>query len=99
MAVLFALDSNVRMLVLVYHKVLLREYLVLWLSFIAINVVDLEGGMVIGIGFAIMNFFVGYSQVRQVQRVHKRSAAVRNFVSRTIIAEERDSIVFLELHG
>ncbi|RHX96704.1 hypothetical protein DYB25_004301 [Aphanomyces astaci] len=97
--IFIAIDLMVEWLVLVYHKVLLREFLVLWLSFIAINVVDLEGGMVIGIGFAIMNFFVGYSQVRQVQRVHKRSAAVRNFVSRTIIAEERDSIVFLELHG
>ncbi|ETW00146.1 hypothetical protein, variant [Aphanomyces invadans] len=97
--IFIAIDLMIEWLVLVYHKVLLREYLVLWLSFIAINVVDLEGGMVIGIGFAIMNFFVGYSQVRQVQRVHKRSAAVRNFVSRTIIAEKRDSIVFLELHG
>ncbi|KAG9401414.1 hypothetical protein AC1031_009275 [Aphanomyces cochlioides] len=97
--IFIAIDLMIEWLVLVYHKVLFREYLVLWLSFIAINCVNLEVGMIIGIGVAIMNFFVGYSQVRQVQRVHKRSAAVRNFVSRTIIAEKRDSIVVLELHG
>ncbi|KAF0691272.1 Aste57867_17450 [Aphanomyces stellatus] len=97
--IFIAIDLMVEWLVLVFHKVLFREFIVLWLSFIAINCVDLEMGMVIGIGFAIMNFFIGYAQVRQVQRVHKRSTAVRDFVARSIIADQRDSIVVLELHG
>ncbi|OQS06634.1 Sulfate Permease (SulP) Family, partial [Thraustotheca clavata] len=97
--IFIAIDLLLEWLVHVYHKVLFQEYLVLWLSFIAINCVNLELGMIIGIGVAIVDFLIGYAQVNQVQRVYKSSTAIRNYAARTVIADKRDSIVVLELHG
>ncbi|KDO21464.1 hypothetical protein SPRG_12507 [Saprolegnia parasitica CBS 223.65] len=97
--IFIAIDLLLEWLVHVYHKVLFQEYLVLWLSFLAINAVNLELGMIIGIGFAIVNFLIGYAQVNQVQRVYKSSTAIRNYAARSVIADKRDAIVVLELHG
>ncbi|DBA04752.1 TPA: hypothetical protein N0F65_004389 [Lagenidium giganteum] len=97
--IFIAIDLMVEWLVHVYHKVLLREYVVLWLSFIAINWVSLELGMLLGIFFAIINFLLGYSQVRVVNRVFRKSTAVRNWAQRNTLAQKQDAIVYLELHG
>ncbi|GLD99565.1 hypothetical protein PINS_up008291 [Pythium insidiosum] len=97
--IFIAIDLMVEWLLLVYHKVLLREYIVLWASFIAINWVSLELGMLLGICFAILNFLLGYSQVKVMNRVFKRSSAVRKFAARNVLRQRRDAIVYLELHG
>ncbi|CAH0475540.1 unnamed protein product [Peronospora belbahrii] len=97
--IFIAIDLMMEWLVHVYHKVLPREYVVLWLSFIAINMVSLELGMVLGIGFAIINFLLGYAQVRVVNRRSRSSAAVRKLAARTLLGQKRDAIVYLELYG
>jgi SulP family sulfate permease len=97
--IFIAIDLMMEWLVHVYHKILPREYVVLWLSFIAINLVSLELGMVLGIGFAIINFLFGYAQVRVVNRRSRSSAAVRKLASRTLLGQKRDAIVYLELYG
>ncbi|KAJ0403528.1 hypothetical protein P43SY_010071 [Pythium insidiosum] len=97
--IFIAIDLMVEWLIHVYHKVLLREYIVLWASFIAINWVSLELGMLLGICFAILNFLLGYSQVKVMNRVFKRSSAVRKFAARNVLRQRRDAIVYLELHG
>ncbi|KAE9207741.1 hypothetical protein PF004_g16947, partial [Phytophthora fragariae] len=97
--IFIAIDLMVEWLVHVYHKILPREYVVLWLSFIAINMVSLELGMVLGIGFAIINFLFGYAQVRVVNRRSRSSAAVRKLAARTLLGQKRDTIVYLELYG
>ncbi|KAG7383550.1 hypothetical protein PHYPSEUDO_003587 [Phytophthora pseudosyringae] len=97
--IFIAIDLMMEWLVHVYHKVLPREYVVLWLSFIAINMVSLELGMVLGIGFAIINFLLGYAQVRVVNRRSRSSAAVRKLAARTVLGQKRDAIVYLELYG
>lgn len=94
-----AIDLMLEWLVHVRHKVLTREYIVLWLSFLAINWVSLELGMLLGIGFAIINFLLGYAQVRVVTRRTRTSAAVRQLAARTALARRRDAIVYLELYG
>ncbi|CEG37450.1 sulfate permease family [Plasmopara halstedii] len=97
--IFIALDLMMEWLVHVYHKILMREYVVLWLSFIAINMVSLELGMVLGIGFAIINFLIGYARVRVVSRRSRSSAAVRKLAARTFLGQKRDAIVYLELYG
>ncbi|KAG1711424.1 hypothetical protein DVH05_008676 [Phytophthora capsici] len=97
--IFIAIDLMLEWLVHVYHKILPREYVVLWLSFIAINMVSLELGMVLGIGFAIINFLLGYAQVRVVSRRCRSSAAVRKLAARTLLGQKRDAIVYLELYG
>ncbi|TDH68388.1 hypothetical protein CCR75_001425 [Bremia lactucae] len=97
--IFIAIDLMLEWLVHVYQKILPREYVVLWLSFIAINMVSLELGMVLGIGFAIINFLLGYAQVRVVSRRSRSSAAVRKLAARTLVGQKRDAIVYLELYG
>ncbi|CAI5716071.1 unnamed protein product [Peronospora farinosa] len=97
--IFIAIDLMMEWLVHVYHKILPREYVVLWLSFIAINMVSLELGMVLGVGFAIINFLLGYAQLRVVNRRSRSSAAVRKLAARTFLGQKRDAIVYLELYG
>ncbi|GMF14032.1 unnamed protein product [Phytophthora lilii] len=97
--IFIAIDLMIEWLVHVYHKILPREYVVLWLSFIAINMVSLELGMVLGVGFANINFLLGYAQVRVVNRRSRSSAAVRKLAARTLLGQKRDAIVYLELYG
>lgn len=97
--IFIGIDLMVEWLVEVYHKVLPREYVVLWLSFIAINLVSLELGMVLGVGFAILNFLLGYAQVKVVSRRSRSSAAVRKLAARTMLGQKREAIVYLELYG
>lgn len=78
-----------------------REYVMLWLSFIAVNGVSLELGMLLGVGFPILNFLFGYVlSMRFVTRnPHKSLAAVRKYAARAVINQKRDAIAYLELCG
>uniref|UniRef100_H3H6C1 SLC26A/SulP transporter domain-containing protein n=1 Tax=Phytophthora ramorum TaxID=164328 RepID=H3H6C1_PHYRM len=58
--IFIAIDLMIEWLVLTYKKLSLREYAVLWMTFVAVNVVSLNLGIVIGIGIAILNFLLGY---------------------------------------
>ncbi|ETP14062.1 hypothetical protein F441_10998 [Phytophthora nicotianae CJ01A1] len=58
-----ALDLMLEWLVLAYRKMCIREWAVVWLSFLAINLVSLDLGMLIGIGVAALNFMLSYIRV------------------------------------
>ncbi|KAG6611774.1 Sulfate Permease (SulP) Family [Phytophthora cinnamomi] len=61
--IFFAIDLMIEWLVLTYKKMSLREYAVLWMTFIAVNLLSLDVGMLIGVGIAIVNFLLGYRNV------------------------------------
>lgn len=58
-----ALDLMLEWLVLSYRKMYLRECVVVWLTFLAINFFSLELGIVAGVGVAALNFMISYVQV------------------------------------
>ncbi|ETI44191.1 hypothetical protein F443_11088 [Phytophthora nicotianae P1569] len=58
-----ALDLMLEWLILAYRKMYLRECVVVWLTFLAINFFSLELGIVAGVGVAALNFMISYVQV------------------------------------
>ena len=61
-------------LILAYKKLLLREYLVLLGTFVAINLMPLINGMGVGVCFAIANFVYAYSSTSKfVVSKHQRT--------------------------
>lgn len=60
------------------HSVLLSEYATIWGTFIAIQVVGVDAGIIIGVLFAILENVVVTAQTTIVHRVNKRSRAVWN---------------------
>ncbi|TMW65111.1 hypothetical protein Poli38472_009278 [Pythium oligandrum] len=99
MLIFVAIDLLLEWLVLVYRKLMFREYIVLWASFIAINLISLEIGMLIGLGVAFLNFLLGYTKSKVVNRLFKRSSAIRKHAERVILNHRREAIVYLELSG
>ena len=73
--IFIAIDLLFEWLVLVYFKLLLREYLVVLGSFVLLNVYGLETGMALSIGLAMVGFIWSYSRTakRVVTRVVKQS--------------------------
>jgi hypothetical protein len=53
-----------------------QEYLVLLGSFVAINIVGLELGMLLGLLLAAFNFVLGYARSPAVRTVNRRSLTV-----------------------
>lgn len=81
------------------HKMLPSEYVIVWLTFLVMNVSNLEVGIVLGIVVAAFNFIWSYIAVASVKRVMKRSRVERNLHERELLQRERLSIVTLELDG
>lgn len=65
-------------LVEIRESVLMSEYATIWGTFIAIQLVGVDAGIVIGILFAILENVVVTAQTTIVHRVRKRSRAVWN---------------------
>ncbi|KAJ0409421.1 hypothetical protein P43SY_002311 [Pythium insidiosum] len=81
------------------HKMLLREYAVVWLTFLIMNVFNLEVGILLGIVAAAFNFIWSYIAATSVRRVMKRSRVERDLRERELLQRECLSIVTLELDG
>ena len=77
----------------------LVEYIVIWLTFLCINVINLEVGMVLGVGIAAVVFVIQYAMVNTTVLTTKRSNQLRGFQQRRILSELRDCIVAIELQG
>eukprot|EP00051_Salpingoeca_urceolata_P016802 m.225666 g.225666 ORF g.225666 m.225666 type:complete len:984 (-) comp18784_c0_seq2:379-3330(-) len=75
------------------------EYLIVWATFGAMCGLNLEFGMLIGIGVAILVFLVQYANTSALSRVYKGSNVVRGFEQRKLLLPARSSIVAMELHG
>ncbi|KAL4117579.1 hypothetical protein PRIC2_011567 [Phytophthora ramorum] len=94
-----ALDLMLEWLVLAYRKMCLREWAVVWLSFLAINLVSLDVGMLIGVGVAVLNFLLSYVQVPVVSRYPIASPAVRNLTESTTSTWKHGAIAHFEFSG
>ncbi|RLN60266.1 hypothetical protein BBP00_00006092 [Phytophthora kernoviae] len=94
-----ALDLMLEWLVLAYHKMSLRECVVVWLSFLAINLISLDVGMLVGMGIAILNFLLGYVQESVVSNCPRSSATVRDLAKHRTLTRKRGVIVHFEFCG
>lgn len=81
------------------HKMLFREFAIVWFTFIVMNVYSLDVGIVLGITVAGFNFIWSYIAVSSVRRVVKRSRVERDLRERALLQTARLSIVTLELDG
>lgn len=97
--IFIAVDLMYEWLYLVYYRVTWREYAVLWVSFLVINFMGIEYGMLIGICAALFNFGFGYARLTVMKRVVKRSNVFRRTTEMEIIERFRKKIVVLELTG
>ncbi|KAG7384412.1 hypothetical protein PHYPSEUDO_002600 [Phytophthora pseudosyringae] len=91
-----ALDLMLEWLVLAYRKMCVREWAVLWLSFLAINLVSLDVGMLIGISVAVLNFTLSYVQVPVVDDSSHAPPAVQDLIEST---HKRAAIAHFEFCG
>eukprot|EP00730_Choanoeca_flexa_P001174 TRINITY_DN10516_c0_g1_i1.p1 TRINITY_DN10516_c0_g1~~TRINITY_DN10516_c0_g1_i1.p1 ORF type:complete len:722 (+),score=165.89 TRINITY_DN10516_c0_g1_i1:58-2166(+) len=94
-----AVDLIFSWLVLSYQLVHFWEYIIIWLTFIAICFTNLEEGMAIGVGLSILGFIFQYARTKVTQRIHRSSNVQRGFAQRSILAQERGSIVTFKLNG
>ncbi|KAG1695467.1 hypothetical protein DVH05_019623 [Phytophthora capsici] len=94
-----AMDLMLEWLVLAYRKMCVREWAVVWLSFLAINLVSLDVGMLIGIGLAALNFLLSYVQVPVVDTRLECPHEVKRVVERTVISRKRGAIAHFEFRG
>lgn len=81
------------------HKMLRREYAIVWLTFLVMNLANLEVGIVVGIVVAGFNFIASYIRVSSVRRVMKRSHVERDLRERALLQTMQLAIVTLELDG
>jgi len=100
--IFIAFDLCTEWLVHVYHKVSLKEYMVLLGTFLIITVTgDLILGIVVGCAFALVNFVICYASVPHVEKCgNKTSNILREFESRKILSKHaREEIAVIRLHG
>ncbi|KAE9120100.1 hypothetical protein PF010_g7626 [Phytophthora fragariae] len=97
--IFIAIDLMIEWLVLTYKKLSLREYAVLWMTFIAVNIISLDVGMLVGVGIAIVNFLLGYVRQPVVNRKPRSSGAARTLAERRVLDEKRDVVAYFELSG
>lgn len=57
-------------------KIFLSEYVIVWATFVAIQVVGMDAGIVIGVLVSIVDHVVHSAKSTGVNRVYKRSRAV-----------------------
>ncbi|KAE8960276.1 hypothetical protein PR002_g30270, partial [Phytophthora rubi] len=97
--IFIAIDLMIEWLVLTYKKLSLREYAVLWMTFIAVNIMSLDVGMLVGVGIAIVNFLLGYVRQPVVNRKPRSSGAARTLAECRVVDEKRDVVAYFELSG
>lgn len=72
-------------LVEIRHKLIMSEYIVLVITFIAINIVGMDWGICVGILVAIVDFVVATAQHSSLSQSFKRSKAVWSAERRKIL--------------
>lgn len=78
-----AIEIMYEWLVLIYFKILFREYFILFCTFIIINVTSIQTGMLMGLLIAIINFALHYSKSSQSCYLQiNRSNVLRNVPDR-----------------
>ncbi|ETL94809.1 hypothetical protein L917_07319 [Phytophthora nicotianae] len=97
--IFIAIDLMIEWLILSFKKMSLREYAVLWMTFVAVNIVALDEGMLIGVGIAIVNFLLDYIRLPVVSRKPRASGATRTLLERRVLDQKQDAIAYFELSG
>lgn len=95
-----SVDLLLEWLVHSYHNVEVREYVLVWITFIAINIWGLELGMTIGVIFSSLLFVYSYSRSSRLEFVPNPSShAVRSYHDRKILARYSPRIAALRVLG
>ncbi|CAM9886063.1 unnamed protein product [Laminaria digitata] len=96
-----AVDLSVEWLWEIREKLLTHEYLVLLATFVAIQVVGLNKGLIVGFGCSVVIFVINYASERRntLERVHKRGRVMRPASQRRLLQVHRDKILCVELRG
>ncbi|GMF50882.1 unnamed protein product [Phytophthora fragariaefolia] len=77
----------------------LREWAVVWLSFLAINLVSLDVGMLIGVGVAVFNFMLSYVQVPVVNPRMGHSSELQALTENMVLTRLQGTIAHFEFRG
>eukprot|EP00586_Coscinodiscus_wailesii_P009925 CAMPEP_0172511546 /NCGR_PEP_ID=MMETSP1066-20121228/237289_1 /TAXON_ID=671091 /ORGANISM="Coscinodiscus wailesii, Strain CCMP2513" /LENGTH=966 /DNA_ID=CAMNT_0013290969 /DNA_START=207 /DNA_END=3107 /DNA_ORIENTATION=- len=102
--IFIAVDLIFEWLIEVRHKLLFSEYFVLLFTFFAIQVFNIQSGIVIGIVVAGVDYIVSTAQTTSIHTVKRRSRAVWNhdewrILQRTAYSNINPKIVSFELKG
>lgn len=86
------------------HQVFITEYLIVVLTFLAIQVVGIDAGIVVGVLFAVVDHVVLTATTSTITKVHKRSRAIWTPDDTKILHNyayniEHPKIVTLEMTG
>jgi MFS superfamily sulfate permease-like transporter len=86
------------------HKLLLSEYCVLLVTFMSIQVVGIDAGIILGVGIAIVDYVFTTARVSSMTRVVKQSRAVWRPDQRQLLNKhgyhiQHPKIVTLEIKG
>lgn len=97
-------DLMYEWIVEVRHKLLLSEYAILLATFASIHIVGIDGGILLGILFAALDYVVVTAKASALNRVLKRSHAVWNkkeweFLEKQGYDEHNPKIVTFEVIG
>jgi MFS superfamily sulfate permease-like transporter/CRP-like cAMP-binding protein len=90
--IFIAFDLMDEWIIQIRPKMLFQEYLVLLGSFVAINALGLEVGMLIGLLLAAFNFVLGYARSPAVRTINRRSLTVRAPSEQVALFWERDEL-------
>ncbi|CAM9434688.1 unnamed protein product, partial [Sphacelaria rigidula] len=96
-----AVDLSVEWLWEVQEKLLRHEYLVLLSTFVSIQIVGLNPGLMIGVACSLVIFVISYASERKntLERVHKRGRVMRPATQRRLLQVHREKILCVELRG
>jgi hypothetical protein len=81
---------------------LISEYMVLLATFVAIQMVGIDGGIILGVIVAVVEYVISSSQLPSLRRVTKRSRAVwepqhRRLLQNTVYDSRNPKIITLEI--
>jgi len=85
--IFIGIDLLYEWLVHIYQKLIPSEYLVLLATFIAIQMVGIDAGIIIGVIVALVEYVVCTSKVSTLRRVLRQSRAVRQPHQRKLIQD------------
>jgi len=83
-----------------FHKMGPADYVLAWLTFLAINLLNLELGMLVGIALATLHFVLVYARRgSSAMLLTTRSRVFRAFQDRQVLDARAHRVVALQLHG
>jgi SulP family sulfate permease len=98
--VLIATELLCEWLIFTHSKMMLYEYAVCLLTFVCIQMVGIEVGMLLGVIAAMFCFVISYSNLQSVSAVTvKSSTVIRTFEERSVLIANRGKVLTVSLSG